>query len=108
MNLNQKTIEDIAAIIATKNPDNTQSQAITQHTVKGFIKTLLGEIVYQVTLGNTVHLINFCTFEKRLRKQRQGYNPATKKPMTIPAYNAVKTQFGKGFKDRIKGIKSEK
>ncbi len=48
-------------------------------------------------------LINFGTFSVTERKERQGRNPRTGEPLTIPACKVVRFSPGKQLKDAIQG-----
>jgi len=52
--------------------------------------------------GEKVQLVNFGTFEVKDRAERQGKNPKTQEPITIPAKKAPAFKAGKGLKDKIK------
>lgn len=53
-----------------------------------------------------VTLPGFLSFEQVQRKARQGFNPQTKEPITIPASNAVKVTAGAKLKSYAKGAES--
>ena len=46
--------------------------------------------------------MGFGTFEVRERKERQGRNPQTREPMTIPASKLPAFSAGKALKDAVK------
>jgi len=48
-----------------------------------------------------VQLVGFGTFEVATRGEREGRNPKTKEPMTIPASKAPKFKAGKALKDML-------
>lgn len=54
-------------------------------------------------LGNSgkVQLVGFGTFDVAERKAREGRNPQTGKPMTIPASKAPRFKVGKALKDAV-------
>lgn len=54
-----------------------------------------------VKAGDKVQLIGFGTFERGDRAAREGKNPQTGEPMTIPASHVAKFKPGKTFKDYI-------
>lgn len=51
--------------------------------------------------GDKVALVGFGTFETKKRNERQGVNPVTKQPMTIPAATLPAFKAGKALKDAI-------
>ncbi|ULJ59414.1 HU family DNA-binding protein [Wielerella bovis] len=48
---------------------------------------------------DAVTLVGFGTFKVAERKERQGLNPKTKEPLTIPAARVPKFTAGKALKD---------
>lgn len=54
-----------------------------------------------VKAGDKVQLVGFGTFERGDRAAREGKNPQTGEPMTIPASHVAKFKPGKTFKDYI-------
>lgn len=54
-----------------------------------------------VKTGDKVQLVGFGTFERGDRAAREGKNPQTGEPMTIPASHVAKFKPGKTFKDYI-------
>jgi DNA-binding protein HU-beta len=51
--------------------------------------------------GRKVTLVGFGTFSVAHRKEKVGRDPQTKKPIKIPAHNAVKFTSGKALKDSV-------
>lgn len=49
-----------------------------------------------------VQLVGFGTFEVRKRAKKQGHNPKTGLPMTIPASKLPAFKAGKGLKDAVR------
>ena len=47
--------------------------------------------------GNKVVLTGYITLKTVERKARKGFNPSTKKPITIPAKKVVKASLGTKF-----------
>ena len=52
--------------------------------------------------GDKVALIGFGTFEVATRAAREGFNPATKEKVQIPAKNVVKFKAGAALNDAVK------
>lgn len=65
--------------------------------MKAFIEVITDEL----TKGEKVQLVGFGTFEVAERAAREGINPLTKKPMSIPASKAPKFKAGRGLKDAV-------
>jgi DNA-binding protein HU-alpha len=75
-------------------------------TLKGddardLLNVILDEITLALSRKQRVALIGFGTFEVRQHAARQGRNPQTGEPMTIPASNGVHFKPGKALKDKI-------
>ena len=77
--------------------------------LEGMTKKLAGEAVEAIfdhiasslASGERVQVPGFGTFVVTARKERQGLNPQTKEPMTIPASNSVRFKPGKALKDSV-------
>lgn len=77
--------------------------------LEGVTKKLAGEAIDAVfdyirdclADGDRVQIPGFGTFQVSERKARQGLNPQTKKPITIPASNSVRFKPGKQLKDAV-------
>jgi DNA-binding protein HU-beta len=73
----------------------------TEKGVSVTLNTILEVITNSVADGDKVTLVGFGTFEARTRKEREGRNPATGEPMTIPATTVPVFSPGKAFKDAV-------
>ncbi|RCJ30504.1 hypothetical protein A6769_33340 [Nostoc punctiforme NIES-2108] len=71
---------------------------------------LLGSLLYVVLVsivieavanGDKVTLIGFGSFERRERSEREGHNPKTNEPMTIPATKVPAFSAGKQFREKV-------
>ena len=51
--------------------------------------------------GEKIQLVGFGTFEVTERAAREGRNPQTNEPMSIPASKAPKFKAGKALKDAV-------
>ena len=51
--------------------------------------------------GEKVQLVGFGTFETRERAAREGRNPRTKEPITIPASTVPVFKAGKELKEKV-------
>ena len=63
------------------------------------VNTLLNTIVETVSKDEKVQIVGFGTFELRSRNERQGRDPRTNSPITIPASRVPAFKAGKAFKD---------
>ena len=70
-------VELIAAVAATAG--------LTKKDAEKAVSATLDVITEALQKGDKVSLVSFGTFEVRERKERQGRNPQTREPMTIPA-----------------------
>lgn len=70
-------------------------------TVNAIITSVLEVITDTVADGDKVMLVGFGTFEPRDRSAREGRNPSTGEPMTIPAATVPVFSAGKTFKDAV-------
>jgi len=69
---------------------------------KNVLEALINIITTTLKKGDEVAITGFGTFEVVKRKARKGVNPATRKPMSIPASNHPKFKAGKALKDAVK------
>ncbi len=87
--------EQLVKAIAT---ETNLSQAVATKVLNAWTET----IMETVASGDKVTLIGFGSFEPRDRKERQGKNPQTGEPLTIPATTVPAFSAGKIFKDKVK------
>ncbi len=73
------------------------SKKDTESALKAFIDVVTDELAK----GEKVQLVGFGSFEVTERAAREGINPLTKKPMSIPASKAPKFKAGRGLKDAV-------
>ncbi len=74
------------------------SQAVATKVLNALTQT----VMETVASGDKVTLVGFGSFEPRARKERQGNNPQTGEPLTIPATTVPAFSAGKIFKDKVK------
>ena len=84
----------VKAIAAQTN----QSQSVITKVLNAMTET----IVETVADGDKVTLVGFGSFEPRPRKERNGKNPQTGEPLTIPATTVPVFSAGKAFKEKVK------
>ena len=65
------------------------------------VNAMLDTIMETVALEEKVQIVGFCTFEVRNRSERQGRDPRTNSPITIPASKVPAFKVGKAFKNAV-------
>lgn len=86
--------QELVAAIARKT-------GVAKKVVNAILLVTLEEIQATVAEGDKVVLIGFGIFEPRERCAREGRNPKTGKPMTIPATRLPAFRPGKLFRDAV-------
>ena len=84
-------IEEVATRL---NTSKTQAEEL--------VKALLETVEEQLAKGERIQLTGFGTFEVVERASREGRNPKTGEPMSIPASKSPKFKPGKSLKDLVK------
>jgi DNA-binding protein HU-beta len=74
---------------------------ITKKQADEVISAFLEVVTETVANGEKVTLIGFGSFERRDRSEREGRNPKTNEPMTIPATKVPAFSAGKLFKEKV-------
>ncbi|MBW4429145.1 MAG: HU family DNA-binding protein [Nostoc desertorum CM1-VF14] len=74
---------------------------ITKKQADEIISAFLSVVTEAVAEGEKVTLIGFGSFERRERSEREGRNPKTNEPMTIPATKVPAFSAGKQFKEKV-------
>ena len=74
---------------------------ITKKQADEVISAFLSVVTEAVANGEKVTLIGFGSFERRDRSEREGRNPKTNEPMTIPATKVPAFSAGKLFKEKV-------
>ena len=67
------------------------------------LKAFTDVVTDELVKGEKVQMVGFGTFEVAERAEREGRNPKTKEPMTIPASKSPKFKAGKALKDLVNG-----
>jgi DNA-binding protein HU-beta len=70
-------------------------------TVKDFLDAYKSVIFKTLKNGDTVGVTGFGTYLVQSRKKRKGINPATGKPMDIPAKKVPKFKPSQEFKEVV-------
>ena len=65
------------------------------------VNAVIDTIVETLAKDEKVQLVGFGTFEVRSRSARQGRDPRTNSPITIPASKVPAFKVGKAFKSAI-------
>lgn len=78
-----------------------ESTDVTKKDSDKILSSLIDIITETLAKGDKVQIVGFGTFEVRVRKQRQGRNPSTGKPITIPESKVPAFKAGKALKDAV-------
>ena len=65
------------------------------------LKAFTDIVADELKKGEKVQLVGFGSFEVAERAAREGINPLTKQPMSIPASKAPKFKAGSGLKAAV-------
>ena len=74
----------------------------TKKDAEKAVASVLDQITEALKAGDKVQLVGFGTFEVRNRAAKQGHNPRTGEPMTVPASKRPAFKAGKALKDAVK------
>lgn len=74
---------------------------VTKKQADEVISAFLSVVTEAVANGEKVTLIGFGSFERRDRSEREGRNPKTNEPMTIPATKVPAFSAGKQFREKV-------
>ena len=86
-----------AQLITAVAKDAGMQKKDAESAVNAFVKVVTGALQG----GDKVQMVGFGTFEVRKRAARKGFNPSTKKEITIPASKAPVFKAGKSLKDSV-------
>ena len=75
---------------------------LTKKDAEKAVAAVLDGITATLKKGGKVQLVGFGTFEVRNRAAKQGHNPRTGEPMTVPASKLPAFKAGKALKDAVK------
>ncbi|MEM5786027.1 MAG: HU family DNA-binding protein [Syntrophobacteraceae bacterium] len=73
-------------------------RSVAEKALNGFITT----VSEALAVNDKITLVGFGTFEVASRAQREGRNPRTGQPITIPSSKAVRFKAGNRLKETIK------
>ena len=74
---------------------------ISKKDAEKALSAFVNVVTEELKNGGKVQLVGFGTFEVSERAAREGRNPATLQPITIPASKAPKFKAGKALKDML-------
>lgn len=86
--------QELVSAVAQKSG---QSQTAVAEMLNAFISTVQDSVAQ----GDKVALVGFGVFESKTRAERQGRNPLSGEPITIPAATLPKFTPGKAFKECV-------
>jgi len=78
-----------------------QKAQVTKKDADAVLTAAVEVVMEAVSTGDKVTLVGFGTFEPRERQAREGRNPATGKPIQIPATKVPAFSAGKLFKEKV-------
>ena len=79
----------------------SEKATMTKKDAEKAINAVFDSIGEALTQNDKVQIIGFGIFEVKEREERQGRNPQTGAPITIPASKNPVFKAGKGLKDAI-------
>ena len=74
---------------------------MTKKSAETSLNALVEIITDELKNGGKIQLVGFGTFETRERAAREGRNPRTKEPITIPASTVPVFKAGKELKEKV-------
>ncbi|MBD2536752.1 HU family DNA-binding protein [Nostoc flagelliforme FACHB-838] len=74
---------------------------ITKKQADEIISAFLSVVIEAVANGEKITLVGFGSFERRDRSEREGRNPKTNEPMTIPATRVPAFSARKLFREKV-------
>ncbi len=76
-------------------------EGVTKKLAGEAIESIFESITKRLAGGERIQVPGFGTFQVSARAERQGRNPKTNQPMTIPASNNVRFKAGKNLKEAV-------
>jgi len=73
----------------------------TKKAASDAVEAVFATISETLAKNEKVTIVGFGTFEVRDRKERQGVNPSTKEPITIPATKVPAFKPGKSLREAV-------
>ena len=78
-----------------------QKSGLTRKDADKVVASVIDSITETLASGEKVSIVGFGTFEVRPRQERQGINPSTGKPITIPATKVPAFKPGKSLREVV-------
>lgn len=78
-----------------------EKASISKKDADSAVNAVIDTIVEALAAEEKVQIVGFGTFEIRSRNARQGRDPRTNSPITIPASKVPAFKAGKAFKDSV-------
>ena len=78
-----------------------EKSGLSKKDADNAVNSMLDAVVETLAQGDKVQIVGFGTFEVRSRSERQGRDPRTNNPITIPASKSPAFKAGKAFKDAV-------
>jgi DNA-binding protein HU-beta len=78
-----------------------EKSGMTKKDSDAAVSAVIEVITETLAKGENVSIVGFGTFEVRERAERQGINPRSKEPMTIPASKLPAFKAGKSLKETV-------
>ena len=110
------TADIISAIVAARPAVETEGLTETQakravnaqqRQVETQVKEVFEQLVKQILTGADVRIAGLGTFKTPVRQGREGTNPLTGQPLSIPSARTVRFSAAKGLKDEAKTLPLE-
>ena len=78
-----------------------KKQGLTRKDVEAVVNTVLDSIKDALASGDKIEIRGFGSFKIRSRKQREGRNPKTGSPVSVPAKKVPFFKAGKELKELV-------
>lgn len=78
-----------------------EKTGLTKKDAENALKAFTDVVAEELVKGEKIQLVGFGTFEVTERAEREGRNPKSGEPMTIPASKSPKFKAGKALKDMV-------
>lgn len=74
---------------------------LTKKDIEIVLKSFIETVEAALAKKDKIQIIGFGCFETKERKEREGKNPRTKEPITIPGATVPVFKPGKEFKEKV-------
>lgn len=78
-----------------------EKSGMSKSNSKKALEAMIDTISSELKKGEHISLLGFGTFSTVKREKRNGINPQTKKPITIPARTAVRFKAGSLLTEKV-------